>query len=54
MSTGAILFMTVSWVFVLGLTFWAFSRILSIQKHRTATPDPADDMTARDRVPPTA
>jgi len=32
MSTGAIIFMAVSWTFVLGLTTWSFTRILSIQK----------------------
>ena len=46
--------MAVSWAFVLGLTAWSFARILSIQKHRAATPDPDDDMTAAERVPPTA
>lgn len=33
MTTGAILFMAVSWTFVLGLTFWSFSRLLRDQKH---------------------
>ena len=28
MTAGAIVFMAVSWTFVLGLTGWAFSRIL--------------------------
>ena len=28
MSGGAIVFMTLSWVFVLGLTGWSFSQIL--------------------------
>ncbi|HYH45137.1 MAG TPA: hypothetical protein VEG34_05580 [Thermoanaerobaculia bacterium] len=33
MSAGAIIFMTLSWTFVLGLTFWSFARILRSQKH---------------------
>lgn len=33
MSTGALLFMLVSWTFVLGLTFWSFAKILRVQKH---------------------
>jgi hypothetical protein len=28
MTTAAIMFMAASWTFVLGLTLWAFSRIL--------------------------
>lgn len=28
MTTGAIIFMAMSWTFVLGVTFWAFLRIL--------------------------
>ena len=54
MSTGAIVFWLGSWAFVLGLTTWAFARILSIQAHRNSTPDPADDMSVGERVPPTA
>jgi hypothetical protein len=33
MSAGALIFMLVSWTFVLGLTFWSFARILRSQKH---------------------
>lgn len=33
MSTGALLFLIVSWTFVLGLTFWSFWRILRSQAH---------------------
>jgi hypothetical protein len=33
MSTGAIIFMLVSWTFVLGLTFWSFARVLKKQAH---------------------
>jgi hypothetical protein len=33
MSTGAIIFMVLSWGFVLGLTFWSFSRILRRKAH---------------------
>ncbi len=33
MKFEAILFMAASWTFVLGLTFWAFARILRKQKH---------------------
>lgn len=29
MSTGAIIFMAVSWSVVLGLTTWAFSKLMS-------------------------
>ena len=33
MSGGAIAFMALSWTFVLGLTAWAFTRLLTDQKH---------------------
>ncbi len=33
MSAGALLFMLVSWSFVLGLTVWSFARILTLKKH---------------------
>jgi hypothetical protein len=33
MSAGAIVFMLASWIFVLGLTFWAFATILKTQRH---------------------
>jgi hypothetical protein len=33
MTTGAILFMVISWAFVLGLTFWSFARLLRGKKH---------------------
>jgi hypothetical protein len=33
MTTGAIIFMVLSWTFVLGLTFWSFGRILAHKKH---------------------
>lgn len=46
--------MALSWAFVLGTMVWSFARILRAQSHRAATPDPADDMTADERVPPTA
>jgi len=46
--------MLVSWTFVLGTMVWSFARILQAQSRRDATPDPADDMTAYERVPPTA
>lgn len=54
MSTGALIFWLGSWTFVLGLTGWAFTRILQVQARRATTPDPADDMTPGERVPPTA
>jgi hypothetical protein len=54
MSTGALLFMLTSWTAVLGTMVWSFSRILSSQSRRAATPDPGDDMTIDERVPPTA
>jgi hypothetical protein len=41
-------------VFVLGLTSWAFARVLQAQARRESTPDPEDDMTIRERIPPTA
>lgn len=46
--------MLVAWTAVLGTMIWAFSRILMSQKRRDATPDPDDDMTIDERVPPTA
>ena len=33
MSTGAWIFLVVSWSFVLGLMFWSFARILKTQRH---------------------
>jgi hypothetical protein len=33
MSKGAIIFMALSWAFVLGLTFWAFARLLRGKRH---------------------
>ena len=33
MSFGAAIFMAAAWIFVLGLTFWSFARILRAQKH---------------------
>jgi len=54
MTTGALIFWLGSWTFVLGLTTWAFSKVLQSQARRAASPDTADDMTARERVPPTA
>jgi len=46
--------MLVSWTFVLGTMVWSFAKILKAQASRNATPDPDDDMTAYERVPPTA
>lgn len=33
MSTGAVIFLIVSWTFVLGLMGWSFGKILRGQKH---------------------
>jgi hypothetical protein len=33
MTTGAIIFMALSWGFVLGITFWSFGRLLTLKKH---------------------
>ncbi|HLL85168.1 MAG TPA: hypothetical protein VK420_21035 [Longimicrobium sp.] len=33
MTTGSLLFLIISWAFVLGLTVWSFARILSGKKH---------------------
>lgn len=33
MTVGAFVFMAASWIFVLGLTFWSFARILRTQRH---------------------
>ena len=33
MSTGAVIFMALSWIFVLGLTFWSFRLILAGKRH---------------------
>lgn len=32
MTTGAIIFMALSWSFVLSLTFWSFRKMLSTDK----------------------
>ena len=33
MTTAAVIFMALSWIFVLGLMSWSFRRILTHQKH---------------------
>ncbi|HEX6132570.1 MAG TPA: hypothetical protein VFZ24_01230 [Longimicrobiales bacterium] len=33
MSAGAVLFMLLSWLFVLGLMTWSFTRILRHRRH---------------------
>ncbi|HST57885.1 MAG TPA: hypothetical protein VLK84_04285 [Longimicrobium sp.] len=33
MTTQAIIFMALSWTFVLGLTGWAFARLMSSKEH---------------------
>ena len=33
MTTGAMIFMALSWAFVLGLMFWSFGRVLKKQAH---------------------
>ncbi|MDQ3555613.1 MAG: hypothetical protein M3409_02380 [Gemmatimonadota bacterium] len=33
MSTGALIFMVLSWIFVLGLVSWSFARILRNPRH---------------------
>ena len=33
MTAGALVFMIVSWTFVLGLMIWSFSKILRNQRH---------------------
>ena len=33
MSTGAVIFMALSWTFVLGLMIWCFSKILRKKAH---------------------
>ncbi|HEV2146782.1 MAG TPA: hypothetical protein VGR37_05155 [Longimicrobiaceae bacterium] len=33
MSTGALIFMLLSWTFVLGLVSWSFAKILRGQRH---------------------
>lgn len=50
MSTGALIFMALSWALVLGLTTWAFARILKVQGHH----DPDGIGPASPPVPPAA
>lgn len=55
MTADAVLFMTASWIFVLGLTFWSFWRILRVRK--PLDPDgigPAVPQAAPRRVTPPA
>jgi hypothetical protein len=40
MTTGAIAFWLGSWAFVLGLTGWAFYRVLKAQAGRGSSPPP--------------
>jgi hypothetical protein len=48
MTTNAIIFMALSWAFVLGLVFWSFARILGHKKHF----DPDGIGPARPAEPP--
>lgn len=48
MSTGAIIFMAISWTFVLGLMGWSYYRILTHQGHH----DPDGIGPAQPPVPP--
>lgn len=50
MTPAAILFMAASWTFVLGLTTWAFARLLRDKKHF----DPDGIGPASPPVPPEA
>lgn len=50
MSTGAIIFMALSWAFVLGLMAWAFHRLLNLKAHH----DPDGIGPASPPVPPAA
>lgn len=34
MTTSAVVFMAASWTFVLGLTVWAFARVLKAQSSK--------------------
>ena len=38
MTTGALIFMIMAWTFVLGLTTWAFRRLLSTPKDEKLPP----------------
>ena len=33
MTTGAVVFLVLSWAFVLGLTAWSFARVLRKKRH---------------------
>lgn len=33
MTTGAVVFMALSWTFILGLTLWCFARLLRGKEH---------------------
>lgn len=57
MSTGALVFMLLSWIFVLGLTSWAFAKILRTRRHfdpdgigPAGPPEPGRAGGARDRA----
>lgn len=39
MSTGALIFMLVSWTGVLGTMVWAFARIIKVQATKDNAPD---------------
>ncbi len=39
MSTGALIFLIVSWTAVLGTMVWAFARILQVQAAANRAPD---------------
>jgi len=40
MTTGALVFMLAAWAFVLGLTTWAFRRLLRSEPSREHLPPP--------------
>jgi hypothetical protein len=50
MTTGAVVFMAISWTFVLGLTSWALSRVMSAQAKR----DPDGPGPEKAPTPPAA
>ncbi len=44
MSTGALIFMVGAWTFVLGLTFWAYGRLLKADASHEPLPPPGTSL----------
>jgi hypothetical protein len=44
MTTGALIFLVLAWTFVLGLTFWSFSRLMKTDPSNEPLPPPGTSL----------